>query len=433
MSSPEAFIPFSRRDLLRLILADRDFAAAHEETFRSFCRLLEAWLHHTYHSRLEDLKSNFAHLDPDRDTLVREQPDANTIQAREAELIGHLRWILGRANYRSLSQEQLDAALVGRSLIDLDLRIDFDDFEQMLFYWRGAERLALPPAPKWKFWRKPGDMDVFQRVMLLIRFKDADYFAAQNRRVEQLGFTPGKMYLYLYKQIPKLDLEVLFPNVEIHMTLKDRLLFAVPALGAAVPMVLKALPQLMLVVGVLLFFSLGPDAVKGLGLSGAQIGNFLPVLLALLSLAVVFGGFAVKQYLGYKNKQLKFLKDVTDTLFFRNLVSNAGVFHALVDSAEEEEAKEIMLAAYHLLSADRPLTAEALDQQIEAWLAGQGAKVDFDVAKALLTMEAIESDGLRLLERRDGSLQMLPPQRACALLDQIWDQLYDYSVPLTET
>lgn len=426
--SKEAFIPFSRRDLIEMILQDADFEQDHGQAFRNFAQLLGASLHHTYHERLEALKATFDHLDPDRDTLAREAPDEAERKRRESQLLEVLGSILERANYRPLSPEQLQHALDGRSMINLDLRIDFDDFEQMLFYWRGATTLPVPPAPKWQFWRKTGgEMDVFQRVVLLIRFKDASYFEARGLKLEQLRFTPGKMYLYLYKLIPKLDLEVLFPNVEIHMTLKDRLLFAIPALGAAVPMILKALPQFLLVIGVILFVTLGPASVERMGLKGGQISSYLPVLVALLSMAVVFGGFAVKQYLGYKNKKLKFLKDVTDTLFFRNLVSNAGVFHALVDAGEEEEAKEILLAAHQLLKSDSALSADELDTRIEAWLQAQGVDVDFDVHKALATMQDIHLNGRGLLRQKGSeAYELLPLDQACGLLDEIWDGLYSY-------
>ncbi len=423
----EAFIPFSRQDLLELILQDSAFAERYGAMFKSFAQLLSASLHHTYHERLEALKTAFAHLDPDRDTVSYHEPDAAERKRRESELLSILTGILERANYCVLTPDQLQQAIEGRSLINLDLKIDFNDFEQMLFYWRGATTLPVPPPPKWQFWRKSGEMmDVFQRVVLLIRFRDSDYFEARGLNPEQLRFTPGKMYLYLYKLIPKLDLEVLFPNVEIHMTLKDRLLFVIPALGAAIPMVLKALPQLLLVVGVLLFLTLGPASVERLGLKGSQISNYLPVLVALLSLGLLFGGFAVKQYLGYKNKKLKFLKDVTDTLFFRNLVSNAGVFHALVDAGEEEETKEILLVVYQLLQAEQALTAENLDQRIETWLETKGVNVDFNVDKALKTMMQIQSGEQALLSQTSQTYQVLPLEQACQLLDEIWDGLYSH-------
>ncbi|WP_369817760.1 DUF3754 domain-containing protein [Planktothricoides sp. SR001] len=52
----------------------------------------------------------------------------------------------------------------------------------------------------------------------------------------------------------------------------------------------------------------------------------MPALIASGSLLVTLGGFAFKQYNSYKNKQIQFQKNVTETLFFRNLAINVGVF-----------------------------------------------------------------------------------------------------------
>ena len=68
-SDREAFIPLSRSDLLALCLKDQHFQGQQDQAFVDFCRILQAYLHFVYHDRLETLKSNFAHLDPDRDTL----------------------------------------------------------------------------------------------------------------------------------------------------------------------------------------------------------------------------------------------------------------------------------------------------------------------------------------------------------------------------
>lgn len=40
----EAFIPFSRRDLMSMILADSTFAASQGKAFAAFAQLLGAWL-----------------------------------------------------------------------------------------------------------------------------------------------------------------------------------------------------------------------------------------------------------------------------------------------------------------------------------------------------------------------------------------------------
>ena len=94
----------------------------------------------------------------------------------------------------------------------------------------------------------------------------------------------------------------------------------------------------------------------------------MPILVATLSLGMALGGFAFKQYSNYKSKRIKFQKDVTETLFFKNLGNNDSVFQTFIDLAEEEECKEIILVYYHLLTSENSLKPEELDARIEAWM-----------------------------------------------------------------
>jgi hypothetical protein len=54
--------------------------------------------------------------------------------------------------------------------------------------------------------------------------------------------------------------------------------------------------------------------------------------------------------------------------------------------------------------------------------------VDFDVDKTLATMTAIVFENKCLIAKAsDGTLRLLPLDQACVLLDQIWDNLYQYN------
>jgi len=55
------------------------------------------------------------------------------------------------------------------------------------------------------------------------------------------------MYVYFYRNVLKFDLELLFPKIQISMSWSDRLKLIIPAVGAAIPMIIKALPKLTLV------------------------------------------------------------------------------------------------------------------------------------------------------------------------------------------
>jgi hypothetical protein len=161
----------------------------------------------------------------------------------------------------------------------------------------------------------------------------------------------------------------------------------------------------------------------------------------MLSLLVTLGGFAFRQYSVYKSKQLAFQKNVTETLFFRNLTSNAGVFQTLIDAAEEEECKEIILVCYHLLTSKTPLTAEQLDNRIETWMDDKfGTKIDFDINGPLRNMEAIRgkivndsskstnTPDLPLLTKdAQGNCNVLSLDDALATLDYVWDNAFLYN------
>ena len=115
-------------------------------------------------------------------------------------------------------------------MVPLNTKVDFEDFEQMVCYYRG-DVFRTTTFKKFYFWEEEREVDIFERVALLFKFKSAEYFAAKEKKAKDLNFEPGKMYIYLYKDIPRYDLDLLFPNVRVSMTLKDQLLFGVPALG----------------------------------------------------------------------------------------------------------------------------------------------------------------------------------------------------------
>jgi hypothetical protein len=138
---------------------------------------------------------------------------------------------------------------------------------------------------------------------------------------------------------------------------------------------------------------------------------------------------------------MKFLKNVTDTLFFRNLSSNAGVLQSLIDTAEEEECKEIILVYYQLLTHPEALTAAQLDDEIESWMEQKfGVKIDFDINGPLQNLEKLRgkilascqdeaSTSEKALLTRDaqGVCHLLSLEESKRLIDYIWDNAFRYT------
>ena len=112
----------------------------------------------------------------------------------------------------------------------------FDDFDSQLIFRRGIRTQKIT-FKKYFFKTVEKEISIFERVALLIKFKDAEYFEGKKRK--DLKFAPGTMIIKLFKNIPRADLEMLFPNTRVRMKLKDKLLISGSILGGGVAVFLK--------------------------------------------------------------------------------------------------------------------------------------------------------------------------------------------------
>ena len=413
---------------------------AEAQKFKDFCEILSSYYHFRFHKTLEAIKENYVPFNPNADVEALVPPSFEKYDEMESTVVDGFEHILERANYIRLPEYAVKQSLGETSLIDLKTDVDFDYFDRFVSYYRGDSYKTVTQK-KFFFWKKEKRIDIYERIVLLIKFKEAAYFGAKKEKIKDLKFIPGKMYLYFYKNIPKLDIDLLFPNVTTSMTWKDRLFFGVPAIGAAIPLILRALPNILLLVAAILLALNAQPLVEELEVEENQARNIMPVLVATLSLGMALGGFAFKQYSNYKSKRIKFQKDVTETLFFKNLGNNDSVFQMFIDLAEEEECKEIILVYYHLLTSQNQLTPEELDARIEAWMQTKlGITINFDIHGPLdnlanifgklVTNDVSENDlpEIPLLRYdKQGFCNVLPLNDAKKVIDYVWDNAFNYN------
>jgi hypothetical protein len=153
-----------------------------------------------------------------------------------------------------------------------------------------------------------------------------------------------------------------------------------------------------------------------------------PVVLdqtALLALAAGFGtlgAFLWKQFSNFKNRKIQFMKTLTDSLYFKNLDNNTGVFHRLIDAAEEEECKETILAYYFLLRAKKSITIETLDNTIETWFQTHYQQsLDFEIGDAITKLV-----DLGLATKTEKQFSAIPLHDARVQLDRLWDGYFEF-------
>ena len=166
-----------------------------------------------------------------------------------------------------------------------------------------------------------------------------------------------------------------------------------------------------------------------LGFSQQEVTISTQQLIALVVGAGVIGGFIFKEWSKFKNRKLRFMKALADKLYFKNLDNNSGVFHHLIDCAEEEECKEAILAYYFLVVDGGSMTSEQLDKKIELWFSEQfDFQIDFEITDALAKLGRFS-----IVESVDGQYTAINISAAKVELDSQWDRLFNFSkAPLTE-
>jgi len=436
----ESFIPYQLGDLLGLCLRDGALPEAEREPFRQFCELFAAYTHFEFHRETERFKESYWCFNPDLNTVVCATLGSEKKAQAAENVCDMFRSLADRANYREVSQAELEQSFQDSTLVELHTDVDLSDFKKVICFARGSSR-RMEKVPR-MFRQVTVEAEFWERVLLLLHFEDEAHFQngkakGKGRRKgtrQELRFSPGKIYAYHYKDVPKSDLELLFPNVRMSMTRKDKIFLSVPAIGAAGAALFKVVGQVALVlVAIAITFGWGWMRDQ-LDPKGELSVESFAALTAFFTVVLTLGGIAFKQWDKYKNKRNNFLKLVAENLFYRNLATNQAVFSRLIESAEEEECKEAMLVYYHLLAhRGTPMNAEELDGTVERWMKEKfGTVIDFDIAGPIRNLSRIQGRDRAgrtrplLEEGVDGKLHVLPLADALHLLDERWDKAYEF-------
>ena len=388
----ERMIPIRPADLGRRLLADPRLSPAERSLLERLGRLLAAMFHHEYRDWLVELKDLYAPLDPDSDcvdlgggaTLEHTQDlDERFLQTFEATLI--------RANYRPLDQSAIEAAIEAPNERGLTFQPNFELFEHLKIYVRGATFAERDFRNVRTFFRRRQvQHDAYQRLIIALKFK------AGMRK--QLGdfVRDDVLYLRLFKDVPHVDMEMHLPEqgTRVRMRNLDKAQIASP-----------------------LLFGLPTFAFKLFSASFLS-----PIAMGAVMAAPITAG--LRSFFGFRHATQKHLHHMIRNLYYLTLANNASVVSSVIDAAEEEEFKEAILA-YFFLWINRedpePWDSARLDARVEAFIRDQtDAEVDFEIADALRKLERFG------IVQRDlqGHLRALPVEYALEILDERWDDAF---------
>jgi hypothetical protein len=393
----ENFIPLRKSDLIELLCRDKALTPNERTFIRQFCVLVSAVFHFEFLKQLEELKDAYAPFDPDADTKSLQPLSEDQKRKAEEQLFARFISLMERANFKRLVQEDLQRALQEVATVSgIRTHVDLHAFEQLYIFVRGDVVGHLYR----RSWRKLGRKEEYhvpqyQRLVVIVKLKP-------NKRLER-EIDTTRVYLKIFKDIPKVDHHMLLPGARVRFTRLDQAMIIYP-LAAGIGLTL---------------YNIGASILQS---SFAALGSLLS-----WGLAGAIGGYGYKSYHSYQVKKQDYSLRLTKNLYYKNLDNNSGVLMRLLDEAEEQECRETFLAYFCLWKFAPPegWSAEQLDDYVELYLEGNAnLKVDFEIGDALAKLERLQ------IVRKVGNAFIAEPiDKALERLDWTWDHYFLYANP----
>src|SRR5262245_32597852 len=411
----EKFLPVTRSALMDRLTAAHLWPKDEAIHARRFLRYLDYWRRHSYAVKLLELEQAYEPFSPDTDLLKTRFYSAEERAVMQNRLISQMIELLQQSNFTRVDPSNVHFILTKDSAYGLDLQVDLDAFEEILIFYRGAtaiterRRDVRKAYMRWKEVRIP----VFRRLCLLFKLKpfdvrvrelmqernidrkEAERIVRQLRRLLPATVASDYIYIKLFKNMPRSDVEMIFPNTKVRFRLFDK-------------------------------FKFGVTASSGVGMGVAGTAGKIAIATNPYTLAAAIaalGGVALRQATAFINQRTRYMVVLAQNLYFHAMADNRGVMTLLADRAADEDIKEEMLL-YGVLAKERVNIRDLrqVDQAIEQYLKETfDIDANFDVDDAL---HRLKEEGI-VDELADGTLQTLPPRQAALHIDKLWDACLD--------
>ena len=390
----QQFIPVSRNKIKQVLLNDFSASKKSNEGYSNLFKMFEVIWHHDMHDNLESLKSGYESMNPDsNDNLDYDNEKISSfLQNLDETMID--------GNWLPITDKEIDEALEGEDVLAISLDVRFDEFKNMKLYRLGDSYKQTEIKSLYGLKKEMKNVRIFGNVLTVLEFNDKDWFMADRKRKKYyLGEEGEGLHIRLFKDVPHLDMEVIFPNTSPSMRTLEKIKIGAPLIGGIVSLSMKY--------GPMLFGSESGDTSLSL------IGGLLTAL----------GTYVLKTYTSYQKTREKFRSAVAKDMYFKGIANNESVLTYLIDMAEEQEVKEAICAYVFIKESDVAMNEEELDDKIEEWLLNSfGHDIDFEVDDALAKLEKMKL----LSVGEDGKLSVVSIEEALVTLDDYWDNLYDF-------
>lgn len=404
----DAFIPARKAELFTALLADE---ADGGDLLARLFQLIAAVLHYEAGETLERLKTLYAPLDPDRGRRPPAPPEtATAFEAAFSEALSH-------GNFVGIDHRGAVSAAATRALTGLSVKASEFGIRSVAFFARGARDETYERKIFMGLGRRRIETQTYSEVIVLVAFKTLDEMSPREQRAfaaTRRGARPGTTLIKHFRNVAHAELLTLHPGARPTMLRRDQLMLAAPALIGGAPIVIQLAPAIVVLFTVLTAFFGARAAIDNSALQRALAG---------VSALIALGAFVMRQWMKYERQTLKYQKQLSDTVYFRNAANNESVLDSLIGAGEDQDAKEACLAYWALARAGKPLTAEEVDAAVETALRARiGLDSDFEVADALAKLQR-----LQLATPDEDRYAAVPTSEALARLDAAWDSYFRYA------
>ena len=410
----ETFIPITKTALIDRLTHQDAWAPGKAKEARKFFQYLDYWRRQTYSAGLRDVERSYEAFNPDSDLLTTRAFSAPDRAKMQANVVTHVKRLLKQANYVQVDPKELNLLAKG-SHYGLELQVDLEAFDELLVYYRGRSSRKEQRREVRKFYRKVEfEVPIFRRLFVLFKLKPAEQRVGElmrnndwsrgeaERHVKKMRsllsdqIRSDNIYMKLFKNMPRSDIEMIFPNTRVAFRRFDKIKLGLTSGGS---------------VGMGLFGAAGKIALAASN----------PV--AAIGAVAGLGGIALRQGVNFMNQRQRYMVVMAQNLYFHAMADNRSAMIKLADRAAEEDFKEEMLL--YCVLAKTPTRREHLmdvDRGIENYLRKTfEIHVDFDLSEAL---GRLIDDGL-VSEDQTGSLTVLDPAEAASHIDAKWDVFLD--------
>jgi hypothetical protein len=245
----EKFLPVTRAALLDRLTRPESWPSGEAGRARRFMRYLDYWRRHTYAMRLLELEQTYEPFSPDADTLHTRTFTAEERAVMQKRLVAQMAALLEQANFTRVDPWDVHVILGKGSHYGLDLHVDLGAFEEVLICYRGATTITERRRDIRKAfvgWREV-KVPVFQRLFVLFKLtpyeqrvvelmhekdisrKQAEAEVRHSRKRLPPTVSSDYVYMKLFKNMPRADAEMIFPNTRVRFRLFDKIKFGVTA------------------------------------------------------------------------------------------------------------------------------------------------------------------------------------------------------------